>query len=187
MQFPISLVCHPETPPPPGVAVRAFLEIDDDALLAVDFQIVDEFSNLLVPPPTAPGPADGLWRHTCCEVFVAGRGGEAYREINLSPDGRWAAYAFDRYRERQAEFAPPPPAGLIATQSDLCIDIGALLPMSWLPASPAWDFGLSAVLETRQGAFSYWALAHPGPRPDFHDRRSFILSGPSPVPGSPSP
>jgi hypothetical protein len=36
-------------------------------------------------------------------------------------------------------------------------------------ADPQWRLGLSAVLEEKDGAKSYWALAHPpGDQPDFH-------------------
>ena len=36
-------------------------------------------------------------------------------------------------------------------------------------------FGLTAVIETLDGAISYWALAHPAEKPDFHHPDSFIL------------
>lgn len=50
------------------------------------------------------------------------------------------------------------------------------------PASPAfnplaaWRLGLSAVIKDRLGGVSYWALAHPGGKPDFHHADSFILT-----------
>ena len=31
-----------------------------------------------------------------------------------------------------------------------------------------WQLGLSAVLEEVDGTKSYWALTHPGDKPDFH-------------------
>jgi len=34
---------------------------------------------------------------------------------------------------------------------------------------------ISAVIKSRTGTFTYWALAHPGPEPDFHTRESFVL------------
>jgi hypothetical protein len=35
--------------------------------------------------------------------------------------------------------------------------------------------GLSAVIEETSGAKSYWALAHPPGRPDFHHADGFAL------------
>jgi hypothetical protein len=39
----------------------------------------------------------------------------------------------------------------------------------------AWKVGLTAVLEEKDGRLSYFAIAHPRERPDFHDARGFIL------------
>ncbi len=38
--------------------------------------------------------------------------------------------------------------------------------------------GLSAVLEMKDGSLSYWALAHPPGKPDFHHPDSFALTLP---------
>ena len=42
-----------------------------------------------------------------------------------------------------------------------------LLDTAALPPKP-WSLGLSAILEEADGTISYWALAHPPGRPDFH-------------------
>jgi hypothetical protein len=44
-----------------------------------------------------------------------------------------------------------------------------------LPVNLAWQAALAAVIEERDGAKSYWALAHPLGKPDFHDPNCFIL------------
>ncbi len=36
-----------------------------------------------------------------------------------------------------------------------------------------WQLGLSAVLEEKDGTKSYWALAHPDGKPDFHEPGCF--------------
>jgi hypothetical protein len=47
-----------------------------------------------------------------------------------------------------------------------------------------WPFieriGLSAVIEDVDGGLSYWALAHPSDKPDFHHPDSFALTLPPP-------
>ena len=42
-----------------------------------------------------------------------------------------------------------------------------LLDTAALPPKP-WSIGLSAIIEEEDGTISYWALAHPPGRPDFH-------------------
>ena len=40
--------------------------------------------------------------------------------------------------------------------------------------------GLSAVIEETDGTKSYWALAHPPGKPDFHHKDCFALTLPAP-------
>jgi hypothetical protein len=52
----------------------------------------------------------------------------------------------------------------------------AWLPLHALPDSAQgqpMEIGLTAVIETTDGQFSYWALHHPTERPDFHHRGGF--------------
>ena len=50
-----------------------------------------------------------------------------------------------------------------------------------LPAAGDWRLGLTAVVEETGGRISYWALAHPAGRPDFHRADCFVLELPAPV------
>ena len=45
-----------------------------------------------------------------------------------------------------------------------------------LPSGSQLQIGLSAVVEDTHGALSYWALAHPSARPDFHLSATFVLN-----------
>jgi hypothetical protein len=38
-----------------------------------------------------------------------------------------------------------------------------------------WHLGLSAIVEDTNGGKSYWALAHPPGKPDFHHADCFTL------------
>lgn len=49
-----------------------------------------------LPKFNAPKPCDFLWQDTCFECFFAHEAG--YIEINASPIGGYACYAFDSYR-----------------------------------------------------------------------------------------
>jgi len=128
-------------------------------------------AELRIPSPMyAPGPADGLWRHTCLEAFVAVEGEEAYREFNFSPSGQWAIYSFASERVRtplEVETALKPSIQIHSSSEQLTLT--ARLPWTALPPrGSALCIALSAVIEEANGQLSYWSLQHPCEQPDFH-------------------
>jgi hypothetical protein len=136
--------------------------------LTVSFRVVGRLAELIIPPTAAPERTDELWRHTCFEAFVS-RSDGGYDEFNFAPSGQWAAYRFDGYREgmRPLETAPP----LITVNStQQVLELTAAIDL----AVGAARLGLCAVIEER-GGVSYWALAHPPGRPDFHHADCFAL------------
>lgn len=167
------LLAHPGTPAPAVRELRVTVEPDPaQGGWWLRYTLGAALAALRLPPPAAqPGPADGLWRHTCFEAFVGTAQGAAYREFNFSPSGDWAAYAFSAPRQRaSAEHLPLAPR-LQWQQGDDTLTLDAWLPQGALPsADPPHALGLSAVIETGDGRLSYWALAHPAPQPDFHHR-----------------
>lgn len=166
----LALVPHPDARPATPAAVRVALERRGDQLW-LRFEIEGDPDSIVWPAPAEPGRADGLWKHTCFEAFVMVEAG--YGEFNLSPSGQWASYRFDAYRQgmrpavEQAEVL-----GLEAWS-----DGAALEALIDLPPD-ARALGLSAVIEGADGAKTYWALAHPSDRPDFHHPDSFSLDLP---------
>ena len=126
----------------------------------MSFRLRGDPGRLRIPERRLPRFRDGLWRHTCFEVFVGRRGSRAYREYNLSPSGEWAVYAFDRYRVRRRERVLRPAFRGRSLR---------------LPESGRLRIGLAAVVEDKDGRLSYWALRHPPGKPDFHHPRAFAL------------
>lgn len=124
--------------------------------------------------------ADGLWKTTCFEAFAMKADG-SYVEFNFSPSGRWAAYEFSSYRENMAN-APGPAPTLTMSQSEQALEFTATFDLGSYVAHWPDRFGLCAVIETRDGAKSFWSLAHPEGRPDFHHKDCFALSLPAPEP-----
>jgi len=132
----------------------------------------------VAPPAELPGRRDGLWRHTCCEAFLAPSAGVAYWEVNVAPSGDWNVYAFSGYRSGmtiEARVAalgctrsPRGDGGLALHAS---FDVTAIAALARGPL----DVGLAAVLEHDDGTLAYFALRHPGERPDFHRREAFAL------------
>ncbi len=139
--------------------------------LAVKFILDADLDRLRIPGRRAARFADGLWRHTCFEVFLARKGSRAYREYNLAPSGEWASYAFSSYRTRVASEARAPRTRIRRSARGLQVDLK-------IRAEGRMRVGLSAVIEERDGALSYWALRHPPGKPDFHHRRAFALDLP---------
>jgi hypothetical protein len=107
------------------------------------------------------------------EVFVGSTTAGPYLELNLAPDGQWAAYRFSGYRAGMSPLTGiRPPRIEVRTQSDrLLLSAEVQLPAQL--ATAGLRLGITAVLEDDQGQLQYWALRHPGPRPDFHHPESF--------------
>lgn len=119
------------------------------------------------------GRAHELWRQTCFEAFLAPEDKPGYLEFNFTPSGAWAAYGFEARRQGMRSLELPQAPEIATNRGDRSLEVTVqfLLPF----AAPAWRLGLAAVLEEDEGTMSYWALAHPGPRPDFHDPAGFLL------------
>ncbi|MCV0437308.1 MAG: DOMON-like domain-containing protein [Hydrogenophaga sp.] len=177
------LRCHPATPG--GVALAVSAEVHPRAEgLHLSYMLRGDIAALCIPSPAAPVATDGLWQHTCFEAFVAVDGEAAYQEFNFSPSSAWAAYRFCAERARDAVAEGQRPVRLPAPQVSVtseALTLTTRVPASALPLSPAvLSIGLSAVIEERSGRLSYWALHHPGTRPDFHhaDGRTLRMAAP---------
>lgn len=163
-------------PPSDSLVVTGSASIEGSVLHLV-FRLSGELHRLLVPDP-APRPLrrDGLWQTTCCECFLRPTGGHAYHELNLSPSGCWNLYRFDGYRRGGRE---EPAVSLIRTErmmGDGLLQLRCEVPLEGLAEEgAALALGISCVIEHRDGSLSYWALCHPGTKPDFHHPESFRL------------
>ncbi len=140
--------------------------------LQVSWELRGDLARLSLPAPSAtPRRADGLWRDTCFELFLAEPGTTTYREINLAPSGDWNVYRFAAYR--QGGFPDPAVTTLPFTVS-LGVDRVVLVAELPVSSSPL-EIGLTAIVRDQVGALSHWALHHAGGKPDFHLRASFVL------------
>lgn len=129
---------------------------------------VDGAGALVLPPFAGRARTDGLWQATCFELFVRAPGAEAYAEFNLSPSEHWAAYDFTGYRAGMVARVMERPPVCTPRRGKSVLIFDAAIPASALPPRP-WDYGLTAVIEEEGGIKSYWAMAHPPEKPDFHD------------------
>ena len=166
----VTLTPHPDTPSTAVDRIEAAIE-RDGLLLWLRFVAFGDIDRIEWPESAAQQRADDLWRRTCFEAFVATD--EGYLEYNLSPSGQWASYRFDAPRSGMRD------ADEVATILGLdgAFDQVGFEARIELPRG-ARRIGLSAVIETVDGDMSYWALAHPSAKPDFHHPDSFVLDLP---------
>lgn len=174
----VALSKHPALSAAAVSAVQVAVGLNAAGELELAYRLEGSPDGLRIPARVPPGPADGLWRHTCLEVFVAAENGPAYREFNFSPSGQWAAYAFSGYRQRDESWPAAAAPRLTVRRLPEGLALDAVLAPALLPAVPPgghYRLGLCAVVEAADGSRSYWALAHPAPQPDFHQQDAFTL------------
>lgn len=171
-----SLIPFPAPGAPPSYAISGEIA-RFSGMLRVYYEISGDRGGITVPAPAeAPAKADGLWKQTCFEFFAAAKGARRYWEFNLSPAGDWNVYRFTAYRRGMREepafsslpFRVTSEAGSLSLALEL--DLGAIV----RPDHPV-KIGICAVIQRMDGAAQYWALAHRGPRPDFHRRDGFLI------------
>lgn len=154
--------------------------------LVLVYVVTGKIGDLVIAPVAAAARVDELWRHTCFEAFLSKSPGGAYYEFNFAPSTQWAAYQFSGYRTgmRVATEIGDPRIEVQSNSERYALRAFLELDGLLLPASDgehaAWRLGLSAVIEEVGGRQSYWALAHPQGRPDFHHSDCFALEVPEP-------
>ncbi|HQV02775.1 MULTISPECIES: DOMON-like domain-containing protein [unclassified Novosphingobium] len=172
------LTCHPDTPGKAIKAISAKVSHASADNIGLWFDLHGETAQLVWPQWALPRRADNLWQSTCFEMFIADGAGPGYREFNFSPGGAWAGYGFDSYREgmRDLDFDRVPEV-YEATRTPECCSLHARIVAL---AKREARISLSAVIEERNGTKSYWALAHPPGKPDFHHPTCFAATLPPP-------
>lgn len=175
------LLPHPVSEPGAIQGLVEDLSVDVtrlDGKLVLLYRLTGELEALRLPEPRPSSRTDGLWRHTCFEAFIGRVGATEYWEYNFSPSGAWAAYHFTAYREGMEPLmkGAPPLLRLHAGEEQMQLEV--TVDLSWLSRSSAdagLRLGLSAVIEDRAQVLTYWALKHPGEKPDFHHADGFVV------------
>ena len=176
----------PHAATPPDAIRRIAVSLDRDVesgTLRATFRVEGAIARLHLPEP-APAPpmrTDGLWQHSCFEIFLQADGADSYHEFNFASSGAWAAYRFDRARSGRS--SPVMAAPHIECERELArFVMTATLSLNDLPecaSAATLRAGLAAVIEDERGMLTYWALAHHSPQPDFHDPAAFRMSVPT--------
>jgi hypothetical protein len=134
-----------------------------------------------LPPFTTTARTDELWKHTCFEVFIRPLPHDAYFEFNVAPSTQWAAYGFSATRHGMHDIDASPER-IEAGQGDRSYSLDVRIDLTRITAlltEQPWRLNVTAVIEEKNGAKSYWALAHPPGKPDFHNPDCFVLELPA--------
>ena len=180
-----TLVPRPDNPDCPVHSIRARVSRETTGSLAISYAIEGDVSRVRVPAVSSPRFIDGLWQHTCCECFIAVHDEPGYHEFNFAPSREWAAYEFADYRGGGPLDDRALDPRIVATSSADTVTLNASVALERLSGrhtQAPLRLGLSVVIEDTHGVLTYWALTHPKDKPDFHDRRSFVLEMAPPRP-----
>jgi hypothetical protein len=161
----------------PAISLTGNLSLQDH-ILTLSYSLTGNLKEVLLPPISAePARKDELWKGTCFEFFLAVKDQPGYWEFNLSPSGDWNAYRMDAYRRigfRNETGLTKLPFAMKTRADGYWLNVTLdLTPI--VPPEQDLQMAITAIIQTKDGNETYWALAHPAPYADFHLRESFIL------------
>jgi hypothetical protein len=176
------LTAHPDFDNPAVRAIGGRIARTGGVLTAT-WTLEGDLDRLRVPAWKGRLIGERLWEHTCFEIFIRADGTgpartSAYRELNFAPSGAWAAFAFEDYRKAAAPAHAYVDPEIAVRRGDSAFELEASVRLEHLSKTflqTPLVLGVSAVIEVCDGGLSYWALAHPAGKPDFHHPEAFQL------------
>jgi hypothetical protein len=171
----LALKIHPHSISAAVTGIEVDVTRPRSGFLALVYVVTGKIDDLRIASRTEPARADELWKHSCFEAFVRASGDTDYYEFNFSPSTQWAAYRFGGYREAMRVANEVQAAPITIDSQAACYTLSAEVDLdrTKLPQQKKWQLGLSTVIEELHGHKSYWALAHPPGKPDFHHSDCF--------------
>jgi hypothetical protein len=167
-----TLWADPAFPCDPIEAIHVSVERVSQTLLRFRYEVVGDLSHVRIPPPAPSFRTARLWEATCFEAFLRADGENGYLELNFSPSGQWAAYAFTHYRQGMANAPLPAAPEIRVSRGADRLEVEVAVSPSLGPGPYALN--VAAILENRSGEKSFWAASHAGDKPDFHHPSCFI-------------
>ena len=162
---------HPDSPCAAVATIEVEIARPRSDRLELSYIVTGQMNDIRMPAAVAASRGEELWQHTCFEVFIRASSGTGYYEFNFSPSTQWAAYRFGSHRRGMSV---PAEVGGFAIDAQGSLDRYTLRTsleldsLSGLPRTEFWFLGLSVIIEEANGQKSYWALAHPPGKADFH-------------------
>jgi hypothetical protein len=174
----IFLRAHPTTQSDAIQRLDVRLSFPSPGFITLAYTLKADMSRIRVGPVADPGPADGLWKHTCFEAFIQPSGSRGYYEFNFSPTRQWAVYRFDSYREGMTPMELASPPDISVSQAIDRLELQSTFPLPVSAAAGAarrTKLALAAVVEEENGRLCYWSGRHPEGKPDFHHADGFAF------------
>lgn len=174
--MPHALRRHPDSRCAAATRIEVDIARPSPGRLLLSYAVHGNITELRLPPMTTTSRSDELWQHTCFEAFIGTAPGAAYYELNFAPSTQWAAYWFAGYRSGMRIATEIDAPGIdVQAEADRYTLQASLSLDGWsvLPRDAVWRLGLAAITEDTRGGKSYWALAHPSGKPDFHHSDCF--------------
>jgi len=78
------LVAHPDTPRHPVSGVAVEVRLASATTLVCNYSLHGDLGRVRVSSAGAGHRADGLWQHTCFEVFITAQGAAGYYALPIS-------------------------------------------------------------------------------------------------------
>ncbi|QLY24233.1 DOMON-like domain-containing protein [Bdellovibrio sp. KM01] len=159
------------------VESEVYVTSDDEVIL--EYILIGPTRHLHFPPLHEGEDVvrrDELWKTTCLEAFFSFdlAADSPYLEMNCSPNGDWNAYAFTGYRQGMRADGT---ASVVLSHRTLETDQAIFRVKVQSPALKHFkQLGITAVVEFSDGSKAYYALTHPGPQADFHNKSAFTHS-----------
>ena len=167
-------MCHPQSYARGIEAIDVTATLGQGGEIELVYRVTGALEALKIAARAKPNRTDGLWKNTCFELFVGDSEDKSYVEYNFAPSGQWAAYQFSGYRAGIAELETRAPVISVAQSGDV-LAVSVTVPLPDMTRHADLWVGISAVVATKSGEISYWALAHPAGSPDFHHKDCFAL------------
>ncbi len=168
---------RPFNPINKSLRLNVELQIEDNCL-TLTYDLYDPENLILIPYPESPTTrVIGLWESTCFELFIREKREDHYFEFNFSFKEKWNCFYFPKPNAHLTEWPTdllPSISRLTPHQLEVNIPLSIFKKGFWQPGR--MQLGISAVLEDLQGDLSYWALAHPDNKPNFHHFDSFLIN-----------
>ena len=162
----------------PDITIKGKI-LRQNNLLTIDYALTGKIEDIFLPSPSVnPTRKDDLWKTTCFEFFLAVKDLPQYWEFNISPSGGWNIYYMAAYR--QIGFREE--TSIQWLHSEMQKRTNVFLLNATVDLNPIirveqkLEVGVTAVIQTKMGSETYWALTHPAPEADFHLRQSFLLA-----------
>jgi hypothetical protein len=174
----IFLSAHPTTQCDSIQRLDVRLSFPSPGFATFSYTLRADMSRIRVGSEVSPGPADGLWKHTCFEAFLRPGESSGYYEFNFSPTKQWAVYRFDAYREGMTSMDLAAPPDISTRKAADYLELRATFPLPFsagVGAARRTKLALAAVVEDESGRLCYWSGRHPQGQPDFHHPDGFAF------------